>query len=407
MKSWQFVALTSIMPLCAGFASGVLFQQYRETTQSPSSAAILSETSGETWNGVSMKKLGQVENLLKKNYINPQDITSEKLEEWMIRGILYSVEDPYTEYFNEKQSEEFSKNLQGDFEGVGAALEKQKEKVTITEVMKGRPAADAGLLPGDIILSVDGKTVENETIYKTVDRIRGKKGTTVELEIYRNGEVKKYNITRANIHVENVTFEMKGDIGVLEVNQFGETLEDEFKTAFKEMKAKNPKGIVVDMRYNGGGYMEGAVALASYFLPERTKVMSMQERDKPVKDSFTTVQSLNDTTTPMVVLVNGGSASAAEIFAASMQESNRAQLVGEKTFGKGVVQQMFPLSFGSDEMVKITIAKWLTPSGKNVTHDEPLTPDVLVKWDKSSMTDEQKATKHDPQMEKAIALLSK
>lgn len=396
MKSWQIMILTAILPLSAGISTGVLMER----------SGVFSEKSLENTE-ISLEKIEQVKTLLENNFVEPEKITPEKLEEWLIRGVLYSVEDPYTEYFNEKQSEDFAKNMQGDFEGVGAALEKQKGQVIITEVMKNRPAANAGLLPGDIIVSIDEKTTEKETIFETVKRIRGAKGTVVHLEIYRNGEVKKFDVMRENIHVENVTFEMKGNIAVLEVNQFGEPLEQEFKEAFRAMQSQNPKGIIVDMRYNGGGYMDGAVALASYFLPEKTKVLGMKEHNTPEEEYFTKKQDVQDFKTPVVVLVNGGTASAAEIFAASLQEHKRATIIGEKTFGKGVVQKMFPLSKGSDEMVKITIAKWLTPNGKNITHENPLEPDKIVEWDRTLDTDEQKKQKFDPQMEKAIAILSK
>jgi len=401
MSPWQLALLTSILPLTAGFGTGVLF----ERSQTPSSSIELS-LGGSSWNGISFEKLETVKKLLETHYVSPELITPQKMEEWMIRGVLYSVEDPYTDFFNEQQSQDFSKDMQGDFEGIGAALDKQKGKIVITEVMKGRPAAEVGLLPGDVIFSVDGETTEKETIYQAVERIRGKKGTTVSLEIYRNGEMKKFDIVRENIHVENVSFEMKNDIALFEINQFGDTLEDEFEKAFQEMQKNNPKGIILDLRYNGGGYMDGAVALASYFLPENTKVMSLKEGQKQDEASFSKVQRLKDLNTKMIVLVNGGTASASEILAGALRDNKRSIIVGEKTFGKGVVQQIFPLSLGSDEMAKITIAKWFTPNGQNVTHENPIVPEKEISWDKSVMTDAEKEKKYDPQLEASITLLS-
>lgn len=398
MKSWQGAMLT-ILVLVMGFTIGMMYE--RDTAKN-----ILPSGTPTEWSGVSLEKLQKVKNLLDTHFVDSEKITTEKLEEWLIRGVLYSVEDPYTEYFNEKESEDFSKDMQGDFEGIGASLEKTKGKVMITEVMKGRPAAENGLLPGDIIVEVDGKSTDAETIYQTVDRIRGPKDTDVTLKIYRNGEMKDYVITRAKIHVESVTLNIKNNIAIIEVNQFGETLEKEFKQAFLEAKGKNPKGIIVDMRYNGGGYLDGAVALASYFLPAKTKVLGMKEKNQPEEEYFAKDQPEKDTSSKVVVLVNGGTASAAEIFSTALKEHKRATIVGEKTFGKGVVQQLFPLSIGSSEMVKITIAKWLTPHGIQVTHEAPLVPDIIVEWDRSEMTDEQKLQKYDPQLDKALSLFS-
>ncbi len=368
---------------------------------------------------VSDKKFQQVYSLLKRNYYQPEDITDEKIEEWLIRGLLYSVEDPYTDYFNEEQSEEFKEDMKGDFEGVGAVLEKRKKSLYVTEVLKKRPAAKAGLLPGDIIVEVDGKSVRDETIWDTILRIRGEKGTDVTLKIVRGGESKDITITRANIHVENITFEMLGEnsnIAYFDISQFGDTLNDEFEKAYKQFlqnkSEKNISGIILDLRYNGGGYLDGAVNLASYFLETNVVILQI-ETNKGIESVLQSKQLSvfsglqKDTTTPIVILVNGGSASSSEIFTAALQEHKRAIVVGEKTFGKGVVQQLFPLGGGSDEFIKITIAKWLTPNKKNVTHENPIVPDEIVEWERSERTDKEFASGYDPQLERAIEILEK
>lgn len=359
---------------------------------------------------IDVNKLEKVYKILEKNFVEPEKITSKKLEEWIIRGILYSVEDNYTDYFNEDQSEEFKNEMKGDFEGVGAVLEKRKKILYITEVLKNRPAARAGLLPGDIIFSVDGKEVSDETIWETVLRIRGEKNTDVTLEIIRKGEKKEITATRKIIHVESVELSWEGknkDIAVLEVNQFGDDLIKEFEKAFNEMKQKKYSSIIVDMRYNGGGYMQGAVDLASYFLPANKTVLMIETKNGIEETLKTNNQKNKDISSPLIILTNGGTASSAEIFTASLTEHNRAKTVGEKTFGKGVVQQLFPLQLGSDEFVKITIAKWLTPNKKNVTHKEPLIPNTLIEWDRSEMTEEQFSNDYDPQLEKAVEILEK
>ncbi len=371
---------------------------------------------------ISFKKADLIYSLLSKYYNQPEKISQEKLEEWIVRGILYSVEDSYVEFFNEEQGEDFSENMAGDFEGIGASLEKRKGALIIEEVLKGRPAAKVGLLPGDIILKVDGVAVEKETTWETVLRIRGKKGTLVKLEIFREGSGEgfenflTFDVTRDTIHVESVEFSWKGknsDIAVFEISQFGDEMISELKKNLDKLEEKKIsgtkiKGIIIDLRYNGGGYLTGAVDLANFFLPEKTKIVRVEEKSGKGEDFFTEKNIFDtffDIQTPLVVLVNGGSASASEIFAATIQENKRGRIVGEKTFGKGTVQQMFPLEENENEFVKITIAKWLTPSGKNITHEEPLIPAIEVEWNHSEMTDEQKENNYDPQMEKAVEIL--
>ncbi len=375
---------------------------------------------------VSLEKVNLVYSLLKKYHNDSAEISDKKLEEWLVRGVMYSSEDPYSEFFNEEQGDDFEKNMAGDFEGIGAALEKRKENLLITEVLKGLPAAQSGLLPGDVIVKVDDKLVEDETVWEAVMRIRGEKGTTVKIEVFRGGKdggLKTFDVKRDTIHVESVEFSWKGEeknIAVFEISQFGDEMIAELKKNLKkvsvfqkegEISGKKLKGIVIDLRYNGGGYLTGAVDLASFFLPENTKIVSVK-KSSGEEEVYETEKSFfgaafSDTKTPLVVLINGGSASASEIFAGSIAEKKRGTLIGTKSYGKGSVQEIFPLEKNPNEFVKITIAKWLLPSGRNLTHEEPLVPEVEVKWDRSKMTDEQVENHYDPQMEKAVEFLEK
>ena len=393
-----------------------------EPTLEPSNIETNSDKKNSIIDKLSNKKFKKVYSLLQRNYYQPEDITDEKIEEWLIRGLLYSVEDPYTDYFNEEQSDDFKDEMKGDFEGIGAVLEKRKKNLYITEVLKKRPAAKAGLLPGDIIIEVDEKSVRDETIWETILRIRGEKGTDVLLKIVRKGEVKDITITRANIHVENITLQWLGKnntIAYFDISQFGDTLNEEFLEAYKQFQLKKEdktsadvSGIIIDLRYNGGGYLDGAVQLASYFLPKDVVVLKIKTNkgiESVLKSQKLSVFSgmKKDITTPIVILVNGGTASSSEIFTSALKEYNRATVVGENTFGKGVVQQIFPLGIASDDFVKITIAKWLTPSEANLTYENPIIPDEIVEWDRSKMTDEQFENEYDPQLEKAIEILEK
>jgi len=374
----------------------------------PSPTSLPHILPSHVFDGVKTQRLNHVYSLLKKHYIDPEEITSEKLEEWLIRGILYSVEDPYTDFLNEEQSEDFKEGMEGDFEGVGIALEKRKGRLYITEVFKKLPAAKAGMLPGDIIIAVDGLSVKDETIWETILRIRGEKGTEVEIEVLRNGSTISMPVIRDKIHVESVNIEFVGkeeNIAYIEVTQFGDTLQSEFKKAFEAVQQNNPKAIIMDMRYNGGGYMYGAVELASYFLPAKSKVLQIKTRNGIEENLYTDRRNTRDEETPLIILINGGTASSAEIFTLALTEHGRATTLGEKSFGKGVVQQMFPLGLTTGEFVKITISAWLTPNGVQVSHEAPIIPDVEVEWDRLEMTEEQFLDNWDPQKQRAIEIL--
>lgn len=316
-----------------------------------------------------------------------------------IKGALSSLDDPYTLFLTPDELKRFKEDLGGSFSGIGAEIENRNGAITILTPLTDSPAAKAGLKPKDVVVKIDDKSTEGMLVNDAIKLIRGDKGTTVKLTIAREGEEKllEIPIVRDTIVIKSVSWEMKSDnIGYIKVNQFGDDTEQLFRQALDEMVAKKPKGLIVDVRNNPGGYLDTAVNMSSYLLNERGAIVKQKDKKGSILELKATKAPLI-TGTPLVVLVNGSSASASEIFAGAMQDYGRAKLVGEKTFGKGSVQELQDLDNGA--AVRITIAKWLTPKDRAIDK-EGIKPDIEV-----ALTDEDYAAGRDPQLDKAFELL--
>lgn len=315
-----------------------------------------------------------------------------------IKGALSSLDDPYTLFLTPDEAKRFHEDLEGSFSGIGAEIENRNNAITILAPLADTPAERAGLKPKDIIVKIDDKSTEGMLVNDAIKLIRGDKGTTVKLTIAREGADKLLEIpvVRDTIVVKSVSWEMKDNLGYIKVNQFGDDTEKLFRQALDETKAKNPKGVIIDLRNNPGGYLDAAVNMSSYVLKDRGVVVKQKDKNNSVVELKTTNPAILPDV-PMVVLVNGSSASASEIFAGAMQDYGRAKLVGEKTFGKGSVQEL--QNVGDGAAVRITIAKWLTPKDRAIDK-QGIQPDIEVK-----LTDEDYAAGRDPQLDKAIELL--
>jgi carboxyl-terminal processing protease len=289
--------------------------------------------------------------------------------------------------------------MAGNYEGIGAYVDSSGDYLTIISPIKGSPAEKAGLRAGDQIVALDGEDMTGINPELVRQRVLGPAGTTVTLTIKRESVEEPFDvqITRATITIASVEYEMKGDIAYIKLNTFGETTTDELKKALKELLANNPKGLILDLRNNGGGYLQTSVEVASQFVGEGVIVAEKYGDGK--EDTYDALSGGLALDIPMVVLVNEGTASASEIVAGAIQDYARGQLVGVKTYGKGSVQIWTPLA-DNQGAVRITIAKWLTPKGRAI-HKIGLTPDVVVE-----MTNEDIDTGKDPQLDKALDLLS-
>ncbi|MFJ7928354.1 S41 family peptidase [Peribacillus sp. NPDC096448] len=321
------------------------------------------------------EKLYSTYDTIKDNYY--EEIDEEKLVDGAINGMIESLDDPYSAYMDKKEASSFHESISSSFEGIGAEIQEQDGQIMVVSPIKGSPAEKAGVKPNDIILSVDGKSVEGLSSSEAVLKIRGEKGTKVDLSISRAGESEPIELTikRDTIPIETVYAEMLDDgVAKIQVTSFSEHTVQELKTALEEMSKKDMKGLVLDLRGNPGGLLEQAIEMASLFIPNGKVVLQVEDRSG--KKEVYKSENDGELKIPVVVLIDDGSASASEIVAAAVSESADIPLIGVKSFGKGTVQTAQDFKDGSN--FKYTAAKWLTPEG-NWIHKKGIKPDITVK----------------------------
>lgn len=318
-------------------------------------------------------KLFETYETIKQGYY--QKVDDEKLVEGAVKGMVESLDDPYTSYMNIKEAEGFDENISSSFEGIGAEVTEDDGSIVIVSPIKGSPAEKAGLKPKDKILKVDNKSVEGMSVNEAVELIRGKKGTKVHIEIERENVGKlKFTITRDTIPIETVYSEVvEKTIGKIQITKFSEKTGEELADALSDLEDKGVKGIVLDLRQNPGGLMDQAIAMTDMFVAKGKTILQVEARDGS-KEVYK-AESPAVVRVPVVVVTDKGTASAAEIMAAALHESAGFPIVGEKTFGKGTVQTTKEFDDGSS--IKYTIAKWLTPSGKWI-HQKGIEPQYKV-----------------------------
>jgi carboxyl-terminal processing protease len=345
--------------------------------------------------------------IIKERYIE-RPVDEKKLFYGSLSGMVRSLEDPYSVYLEPEIAKKFTQELAGSFEGIGAEIGIKEGRLTIIAPLADSPAEKAGLKAGDKVYFIDDYDTTDIALDHAVSLIRGPKGTKVTLTILRDElkEPKKITIVRDIIEIKSVNWEMLNratacQIAYLKISHFNEDTEADFKKAVLEILKKDPKGIILDLRNNPGGFLDTAIKIASYWIEEGIVVIEKRGSGNNTlpqrKDYFAQGQAfLKDLET--VVLINRGSASGSEIVAGALQDHGKAVLVGEKTFGKGSVQELEELADGS--AVKITVAYWLTPNG-HLIEEKGITPDIEVE-----LTEEDYQADKDPQMEKAIELIS-
>ncbi|HOZ55886.1 MAG TPA: S41 family peptidase [bacterium] len=335
---------------------------------------------------------------LKQNYVDRSELTDKQLFYGALRGLVAAVDDPYTVFMDPQVTKEFEDDLSGTFEGIGAEIGIKEDILTIVAPLPGMPAEKAGLKAGDKIYAINGTSTAGLNTDEAVRRIRGPKGTQVTLSIFRQGfkAIQDFTITRDSIVVKSVNAKLREDgIYIIEISNFNNDTLNLFNSAVRDVISKNPKGIILDLRNNPGGYLDTAIELASEWI-EGGVVVSEKYSDQRLDEHLSRGRArLKDFAT--VVLVNQGSASASEIVAGALQDYKKATIVGKKTFGKGSVQTMQNLSDGSS--IKITVAKWLTPKGRSIS-DEGIKPDIEVE-----LTEEDYNKDNDPQIDKALEIL--
>ena len=339
--------------------------------------------------------------VLEENFYNKEKLDPKEMIYGAIKGMVKAAGDPYTEFFKPKEAQKFLEDIQGEFGGIGAEIGKEKNKLKIIAPLKDSPAERAGLKPGDIIVAVNGSSTLDFSLYEAVKKIRGKVGTKVVLTILREGweKPKDFEIVRELIQIPCLEEKIEKVNGYkiihLSLYNFNQNLRDIFYKKAFGMIFENPDGIILDLRNNTGGYLDVAVDVASWFL-KRKEVVVKEVFSDGKTNVFRSKREGPFSEIPMVVLINQGTASAAEILAGALRDQRQIPLVGKKTFGKGSVQQIKYLSDGS--FLKVTVALWELPSGK-IIQNKGLLPDYEV--------ENKEKIEKDFQLEKAKEILLK
>jgi carboxyl-terminal processing protease len=337
-------------------------------------------------------------NIVHDEYVD-QPVDDVALMQGAIRGMMDALGDEHSSYMDPKTFEDANAGLAGEYEGIGAWVDTTADYLTIISPIPGSPAERVGLEPGDKIIAIDGEDMTGIDAELVRQRVLGPAGTTVVLTVAREGESEplEFSITREKIVVDSATGEMlENDIGYIQITTFGDKTTPELRATLKELMAQNPQGLIIDLRNNGGGYLQTSVEVASEFIGEG--VILIEQYGNGERTTYQALKNGQATEIPIVVLINEGTASASEIVAGAIQDYGRGRLVGVTSFGKGSVQNWIPLS-NDQGAVRVTIAKWLTPNERTIS-GEGLHPDVEVE-----ITDEDRQADLDPQLEKAIEVL--
>lgn len=363
----------------------------------PETFQIINEESGKP-KEIDFSRFWDVWQKVEETYATRKHLDAQKMVYGAIAGMVKSLGDPYTVFFEPQEAKRFEEDSKGSFEGIGAEIGIKKGVLTVIAPLEETPAKRAGLLAGDKILKIDDTITADLTIDEAVRLIRGPKGTEVILTISRDAwtETKEIKIVRDVIKVPILKLEFKGDFAYLRLYQFTENSLEEFTKEAGTILASPAKGIILDLRNNPGGYLDMAIEIAGWFL-EKDKVVAMEDFGNGQKETFYSPGPAKLADYKIVILVNQGSASASEILAGALKENRGVKLVGEKTYGKGSVQQLFDFSDGS--ALKVTVAKWLTPNGRSIS-DEGLEADYKVE-----LTPEDLEKNLDPQLDKATEVL--
>lgn len=390
MKFSNFV-FTAILLIISFVLGGFFFQDY-----------VYSFISSNTnlSNNLETKALQKVYNFLNKEYLYPDKIKDKSSAELgAVKGLVESLNDPYTVYFSKDEYKDFSESLEGKFQGIGAEIGLKDEQLIIITPIAGTPASKAGLLAGDAIITIDGESTFGLSVEKAVTKIRGEKGTEVKLGIAREGQpgIKEVTIIRDTIDVPNIKVKEKDGVGIISLSQFQVETVNELDLEIIKLKEKGVNDIILDLRNNPGGYLQSAVEVVELFTPKGSIAVIEKGKESDMKKELKTKKNPKYEDIKLTVLVNQGSASASEIVAGALRDLKNIKLVGQQTFGKGLVQSTKEFADGS--VLKYTIAEWFTPSGLAI-NKEGIKPDFEIKLNPEDIQADK-----DPQLDKAIEII--
>ena len=346
--------------------------------------------------------INTIQRVLENYYLN--DMDEEKMKERAIQGYVSALNDPYTVYIPKEEMEEYTANLMGNYVGIGIYMGVNSEKNTIEVIMpiKGSPAEQGGILPGDTIISVDGIKYTAESVDIAADAIKGKEGSTVKLEILRAQEIKTFEITRKKVVINPIEAKiMKNNIGYIQITSFDEETAESFKIKFEELKNQGITSLIIDLRNNGGGLVDETLEIADYIVPKGKELLVTLDKNKKEEIKKAEQDILIDM--PVVVLVNENSASSSEILAGALQDLDEATIVGMTTYGKGVIQEL--LSFKDGSGLKVTTHEYYTPN-RNKINGIGIQPDETVKLPETVENILYVEENEDTQLQKAIEILN-
>lgn len=384
----------------AGYQKGRYGATMTETSVAPQDAIFLNTEDGKD-REIDFTLFWRVWDILKEKYLGRESLDAKTLFYGAIDGMLSATGDPYTTFFSPKENREFKEDLTGSFEGIGAEMGMKNEILTVIAPLDDSPALAAGIQAGDRVLKINGEPTSNIGLEEAVDRIRGPKGTEVVLSIFRNGEeeIRDITVKRDTIVVKSVKLEERDGVAVLRLGRFGDDTSRDFDQAVRTVVERGSRGLVLDLRNNPGGLLGTSVDLAGHFLPAGSVAVIEEHADKSRRELKTSGAG-RLVNLPVVILINEGSASASEILAGALKDNrDDVVLVGKKSFGKGSVQELIPVS--RDTSVKITVAHWLTPKGNQI-NNVGISPDVDIAFERDEKNPEQ-----DTQLDRALEELRK
>lgn len=361
--------------LCGGLLTMVFTQLPNLAGPSASGEGLLASISNNGLEEDEARKIGTALDLIESNYY--QDIDRDKLVDGAINGMMEALGDPYSNYMGKVSATQFEESIEGSFSGIGAEVSSVDGNVVVVSPIKGSPADKAGIRAKDIILSVNGESLQGLDLNTAVNKIKGPKGSEAVLKVKRAGSTEpvEFVIIRDNVNLETVTSRMESDkVGIIEISQFSLNTGERFKEELKKLEEQGMKGLVIDVRNNPGGVLSVVIEIAEQFVPKGKLIVQVEDKDQN-REKHTSKGGSKSY--PVTVLMNKGSASASEILAGALQESAGAVLIGENSFGKGTVQTSFEKQFGDGSLLKVTIAKWLTPNGTWI-HEKGIEPDLKV-----------------------------
>lgn len=352
-------------------------------------------------NQAMLGKMKRLEAYINAFYLN--DVDTEAVANGVYQGLLSGLGDPYSVYYTEEEYKELLESDSGEYEGIGIIVYKDTTSgyVIIDQVMKDQPAYNAGVESGDIIVSVDGTDTSEITLTETVNKIKRSESETVKLVLLRDSQTIEKEITKSHIEMETVSYEMKeGGIGYISVSQFIENTDEHFIKAVDDLEKQGMKGLVIDLRDNGGGLLDTCVNMVSRIIPEDDLIVYTEDKNGK-KDEYKS-NSSKVLDVPIVILANENTASASEIMTGCLKDYDMATVIGGKTFGKGIVQNIMPLGDGS--AIKLTVSKYYTPKGNNI-HEVGIEPDVNMEYTKEEWAGAKKDPEKDTQLKKALSIL--